>query len=471
MGKSISFNIVCLLALTPSLYSTEVPSLKQLTLSFTINQALSNNKFLQELIKPEAERELPTLPSEQIEELKQTLLDTYKLPLIDLFKDYSVKIVADNINLITFSSDGTKILIASDNIALIWDLAEQGPTSIELKGHTGSITSVAISKDRTKALTGYGDQTARLWDAKTGKLLAILQGHVGDITLVGFSPDGDKAFTASNGPFQLWDITSKEQPPSIVLQDHRIQSAAFSLDGKKLLTGSADGTVQLWDITNKEQPPLIVLQGHNTSAVSSVALSPDGNNLLTGFDNGTVCLWDAATGNLIAILEGHTETITSVAFSLDGKKALTGSWDNTARLLDITKEQPTSMVLKGHTGAIGSAVFSPDITKALTGSWDTTARLWDITKQQPTSIEFKQPVSLCSLHSVAFSPNGRHVLTRAWVWDLVEPMASLTLAQLLIILKLNQNPQDITNQSYRAVYETLSPEIKAYLQRTLNLPV
>jgi hypothetical protein len=72
---------------------------------------------------------------------------------------------------------------------------------------------------------------------------------------------------------------------------------------------------------------------------------------------------------------------------------------------------------------------------------------------------------------VPFSPDGRWALTGPWLWDLVEPMASLTLAQLLIILKLKQDPQDITNQTYRTVYKTLKPDIKAYLQQTLNIQI
>jgi WD40 repeat protein len=482
MSKNISFIIACLLALTPSLYSTKVPPLEELVSVYTIKEALSNNKFLQDLIRPELEvakpeakktkRESPELPPERREELKQILINTYKLSLIDLFKDYSVKRLQGGI-LIAFSSDGTKVLTESDSgSALIWDLTKQQPTFIELKGYTGRITSIALSSDGTKALTGSKkDQTARLWDATTGKLLATL--HAGSTVLAAFSPDGNQAFTrATDGSFQLWDITHQEHPTSIILQDHPpvIVSAAFSPDGKKILTGSTDGTVQLWDITKREQPTSIALQGH-TKNVSSVTFSLDGNKALTGSEDGTVRLWDITKEEPTSIvLQGHAQRISSVAFSLDGKKALTGSYDKTARLWDITKEEPTSIVLKGHAGPIISAVFSPDGTLVFTGSIDETARLWDITKQQPTSIVLTQPAPpIGPMYSVAFSPNGRYALTGAWLWDLVEPMVSLTLAQLLIVLKLKQDSKNIHDKNYRTVYETLNPKIKAYLQRTLNL--
>jgi WD40 repeat protein len=379
MNKSILFGIACLSVLTPSLYSDPVTQPQKLTLAHAIQEALSNNKLLQELI---AEKELC---SKRIEEVKQPLIDTYKWPLIDLFKDYSVKRLKGG-SLISFSSDGNKLLTGSSSDFWIWDLTKQPPTSIEPRSvsglmrslteskqyHTDFIHSLAISKDGTKALTGSYDKTARLWDTKTAKLLATLQ-HDRPVTKVEFSPDGKTAFTGSGGTFRLWDIT-KEEPTSIVLlRTHgvnRVTEAAFSPDGKQLLTASSNSTfhVQLWNISKEQAfPTSITLQGH-TEPVFSVAFSSDGKKALTGSLDKTARLWDLTKEQPTSIvLQGHTGTITSVAFSPDGKKALTGSRDKTARVWDITTEQPTSIVLQGHTGPVTSAVFSPDGTKVQQG--------------------------------------------------------------------------------------------------------
>ena len=89
-----------------------------------------------------------------------------------------------------------------------------------------------------------------------------------------------------------------------------------------------------------------VLRGH-TDTVKAVAFSPDGERVLTGSADGTARLWDAATGKALATLVGHTHMVRGVAFSPDGTRVLTGSDDNTARLWDVATGKPLA-ILAGH---------------------------------------------------------------------------------------------------------------------------
>jgi hypothetical protein len=79
-----------------------------------------------------------------------------------------------------------------------------------------------------------------------------------------------------------------------------------------------------------------ILLGHE-DAVYSAAFSPDGKRIVTASFDQTARLWDAESGKQIgAPLVGHEVEgyVHSAAFSPDGKRIVTASFDQTARLWD-----------------------------------------------------------------------------------------------------------------------------------------
>ena len=71
--------------------------------------------------------------------------------------------------------------------------------------------------------------------------------------------------------------------------------------------------------------------------VRSAAFSPDGQRFVTASEDNSARIWDAATGQLIAVLEGHTSGVRSAAFSPDGRRIVTASLDGTARIWDVSR--------------------------------------------------------------------------------------------------------------------------------------
>jgi WD40 repeat protein len=78
-----------------------------------------------------------------------------------------------------------------------------------------------------------------------------------------------------------------------------------------------------------------VLNGHS-NWVTSAAFSGDGKRVVTASGDNTARIWDAESGKEIAVLKGHTGIVNSAAFSGDGKRVVTASGDNTARIWDVT---------------------------------------------------------------------------------------------------------------------------------------
>ena len=80
---------------------------------------------------------------------------------------------------------------------------------------------------------------------------------------------------------------------------------------------------------------IAVLRGHD-GRVQSAAFSPDGGRIVTASEDKTARLCDGATGETIAVLRGHDREVLSAAFSPDGARVVTASEDKTARLWDAS---------------------------------------------------------------------------------------------------------------------------------------
>jgi WD40 repeat protein len=70
-----------------------------------------------------------------------------------------------------------------------------------------------------------------------------------------------------------------------------VSSVAFSQDGKRIASGSADRTIKIWDAEDGRQ--LMTLKGHSAKVVS-VAFSPDGRKIASGGGDGTILIFPAA---------------------------------------------------------------------------------------------------------------------------------------------------------------------------------
>jgi tetratricopeptide (TPR) repeat protein len=154
-----------------------------------------------------------------------------------------------------------------------------------------------------------------------------------------------------------------------------VNSAAFSPDGRRIVTASADRSARLWD-AETGKPMGEPLKGHE-DAVLSAAFSPDGQRIVTASDDRSARLWDAETGKPVGEpLKGHEAAVNSAAFSPDGRRIVTASEDKSARLWDAETGNPVGEPLKGHEDAVISAAFSPDGRRIVTASKEI-AQLWE----------------------------------------------------------------------------------------------
>jgi dipeptidyl aminopeptidase/acylaminoacyl peptidase len=207
------------------------------------------------------------------------------------------------------------------------------------------------------------------------------------------------------------------------------------------------------------------LHGH-TGPVYSAAFSPDGRRVVTAGDDGTARIWAAAGGAPVAELRGHTGRVDSAAFGPDGRLVVTASADGTGRVWEAAGGAPVAE-LRGHEGVVGSAAFSPDGRLVITAGDDGTARIWEAAGGAPLaelrghgkpvgSARFGPSAGRVVVNSAAFSPDGRRVVTagddgtaRVYACDLCGPIDGL------ILLAPTRVTRDLTAR-----------ELEAYLQES-----
>jgi len=334
---------------------------------------------------------------------------------------------------VEFSPDGGRIVTAGGNGAALWD-ATTGERIGPRLAHSGPVFRAKFSPDGRHVVTAGADQTrkgvpagghSRVWDAATGQALTLPLKHSAPVHHAAFSPDGKRVVTASDDQTaQVWNAVTGLPVTGPLKHPTQVVYAAFSPDGSRIVTSCRDrrggfstgaiGGLQVWDaVTGKPITALL----YSRELIREATFSADGRWIVASSENMGVRLLDATTG--LPVLPPLKTQPWRAALSRDGRRIVTACRDQTARVWDARTGKPVTPPLTHH-GEVLYAEFSPDGRYVVTASQDQTARLWDAVSGRPISPPLRHGAVV---DKAVFSPDGRRVVTAsrdhlARVWDI-----------------------------------------------------
>jgi WD40 repeat protein len=330
------------------------------------------------------------------------------------------------IRLLAYSADGRYLVIAGGNSARVWDCRSRAFATAELV-HPEAVTSLALHPEGRYLATGCRDNLARLFavPGEAAKPLwppvPHLQPEANPWYTVFSSPprfvDGGRGLITYAGTGERPTWRAVQTGAAVRTLDspelsEKIGAIEVSPDGRYLAVYIVKypASVRLFEVaTGRPVGPVL----WHKSTVGDAAFSPDGRMLLTGSNDNTAQLWAVPGGKLLAGPLDLHRSVRRVAFAPDGRSVATQDGE-LIRLWALPQEgMPMSRLPLD--GRCSFAALSPDGTLAVpTGMSFTPLRTLRSTRAY--RVATGEPAGP-PLHSggpivdAVFSPDGRSVAT------------------------------------------------------------
>ena len=317
---------------------------------------------------------------------------------------------------VAFDPSGRYLAAGGQGGALwIWPLAGGASTRIATD-HAGALTAVRFDPSGGVLATAAEDATIRLWEVGSWRQLRALEGHQLQVHALDFSPDGEVLASASKDhAVRLWQVADGKERGRIEDLAAAVWALRFSPDGRQLALGDAAGGLVLWDLAAARELRRLPEHGGRVSALGFAA---GGRFLATASWDGQARLFDLAAPHR----EGHVSlrrpaTLTKLAVAPDGRRVITASEDGLVRILDAASGVVVAS-LEGHRAPVSALAISADGQRIASGARDGEVRVWSAVGR----LEQRFRASNLQVVDLAFSPDGRRLASAAddlvvTLWD------------------------------------------------------
>jgi WD40 repeat protein len=299
------------------------------------------------------------------------------------------------------------------------------PLPVAQGSQLGRINSIEFSPDGNIFVTGSADATACVWNTGNGEKRFCTSG-LAPVIDAAFSLDGKFIVTGDqSGVTQVIDtesgnvvseyrrVTPDENSGSIQIVDIKKEELPedrfLEIPVQQINISPSNGRLAI-AYSDGKIPVLDLLTGKVSSPLEATgsphvsSFSPNGTWLAAGSDNGVVTIWNLIDRSIISG-QKHKGQILAMAFSPNNRILATAGKDNTATITDVRTGKELLRILNENW--VRDIAFSPDGSWFVTVSDDQRIRIWDTA----TGKERLRMLQDSIITKVQVSPNGQWIAT------------------------------------------------------------
>jgi WD40 repeat protein len=149
---------------------------------------------------------------------------------------------------LAFSPNGSAIFAVCAKQICLWDLST-GRTVWKLAPWD---PSAVLSRDGSKAVLAWNDETIGIVDATTGRQVAQLTAAKSWYGPLAVSPDGGRVAVAGEGQVVLWNVATAKQLNRWKMSRVSCDAMRFSPDGHRLAVAVNQAEMHIFDVDGDE---------------------------------------------------------------------------------------------------------------------------------------------------------------------------------------------------------------------------
>lgn len=185
-----------------------------------------------------------------------------------------------------YADDGWLAVGGLNGEIKVWDVSARQSLAT-FRAHDAPVSALAFSPDGSRLASGGQDGTVGAWDWRSRQNLARIEAQA---VRLAFSPQGDRLAVGTASTIQVWDVAQAARVHLLETGPGGVSDVLlYAPDGRFVLNGGAIPAMTLWDAESGTFITTLAGMGGDSA---SAAFSADGRLLVTSVLGGAAALWD-----------------------------------------------------------------------------------------------------------------------------------------------------------------------------------